>query len=130
MVKQPHYRGLWLAEDPGACSHSSTFVTNRYQHYLHAVGAQLPLHHRLCLEYDEAAAADAWKAAGGLCLRPIVPPRRIPLMVLGCTGKRWTEVLFLAYSPFWMIWALCILVPFKLYDVSGRSVGSFPPLPI
>ena len=50
-------------------------------------------------------------------------------MVLGA-GKRWTELLFLAYSPFWMMWALCILVPFKIYDVSGRSVGCFPPLPM
>lgn len=33
-------------------------------------------------------------------------------------SKRWTEVFFLAYSPFWITWALCILVPFKLYDVS------------
>lgn len=35
-------------------------------------------------------------------------------------GKRWTEVFFLAYSPFWMAWALCILVPFKLYDHLGQ----------
>lgn len=33
-------------------------------------------------------------------------------------GKRWTEVFFLAYSPFWMVWALGILVPFKIYEVS------------
>ena len=32
-------------------------------------------------------------------------------------GKRWTEVFFLAYSPFWIVWALGILVPFRLYDV-------------
>ncbi len=36
-------------------------------------------------------------------------------------GKRWTEVFFLLYSPFWIIWALCILVPFKLYDVNARA---------
>lgn len=35
-------------------------------------------------------------------------------------GKRWTEVLFLAYSPFWMAWALCVLVPFKLYNHLGQ----------
>lgn len=35
----------------------------------------------------------------------------------GSPGKRWTEVFFLAYSPFWMIWALCVLVPFKMYEV-------------
>lgn len=32
-------------------------------------------------------------------------------------GKRWTEVFFLAYSPFWIVWALGILVPFKIYEV-------------
>ena len=32
-------------------------------------------------------------------------------------GKRWTEVFFLVYSPFWIAWALCILVPFQLYEV-------------
>lgn len=35
-------------------------------------------------------------------------------------GKRWTELFFLAYSPSWIIWCLCILVPFKIYEV-GRS---------
>ena len=33
-------------------------------------------------------------------------------------GKRWTEVFFLIYSPFWIAWALCILVPFQLYEVT------------
>jgi cycloeucalenol cycloisomerase len=32
-------------------------------------------------------------------------------------SKRWAEVFFLAYSPFWIAWALCILVPFQLYEV-------------
>jgi hypothetical protein len=32
-------------------------------------------------------------------------------------SKRWAEVFFLAYSPFWITWALCILVPFQLYEV-------------
>jgi len=32
-------------------------------------------------------------------------------------GKRWTEALFLAYSPFWIAWALCIVVPLQLYEV-------------
>ena len=36
-------------------------------------------------------------------------------------GKLWTEVFFLAYSPFWMLWALCILVPFRLYEVSNLN---------
>ncbi|KAF6255411.1 cyclopropyl isomerase-like protein [Scenedesmus sp. NREL 46B-D3] len=31
-------------------------------------------------------------------------------------SKRWAEVFFLAYSPFWVAWALCILVPFQLYE--------------
>ena len=39
-------------------------------------------------------------------------------------GKRWTEVFFLVYSPFWMIWALCVLVPFRLYDVRRCSSGT------
>jgi hypothetical protein len=34
-------------------------------------------------------------------------------------SKRWAEVFFLAYSPFWILWALCILVPFQLYEVRG-----------
>lgn len=33
--------------------------------------------------------------------------------------KRWWEVFILVYSPFWILWDLCILVPFKLYEVSG-----------
>jgi cycloeucalenol cycloisomerase len=32
-------------------------------------------------------------------------------------SKRWAEVFYLAYSPFWIIWALCVLVPFQLYEV-------------
>ncbi|KAF8063107.1 CPI1 [Scenedesmus sp. PABB004] len=32
-------------------------------------------------------------------------------------SKRWAEVFYLAYSPFWITWALCVLVPFKLYDL-------------
>lgn len=34
-------------------------------------------------------------------------------------SKRWTEVFFLAYSPFWIIWALVLLVPFQLFEVIG-----------
>lgn len=37
-------------------------------------------------------------------------------------GKRWAELFFLAYSPSWIIWCLCILVPFKIYEV--RMQGS------
>lgn len=40
-------------------------------------------------------------------------------------SKRWTEVFFLAYSPFWILWALCILVPFQLYEVRrARAAGA------
>lgn len=38
-------------------------------------------------------------------------------------SKRWAEVFFLAYSPFWILWALCILVPFQLYEVGADSHG-------
>ncbi|KAK9839005.1 hypothetical protein WJX74_007726 [Apatococcus lobatus] len=31
-------------------------------------------------------------------------------------GKRWTELFFLAYSPFWIVWALGIVVPFEIYE--------------
>ena len=37
-------------------------------------------------------------------------------------SKRWCEVFFLAYSPFWIIWALGILVPFQIFEV-GKSPG-------
>ncbi len=36
-------------------------------------------------------------------------------------GKRWTEALFLAYSPFWIAWALCVVVPLQLYEVQSCS---------
>lgn len=31
-------------------------------------------------------------------------------------SKRWAEVFYLAYSPFWILWALCVLVPLALYE--------------
>ena len=40
-------------------------------------------------------------------------------------SKRWMEVFYLAYSPFWILWALCILVPFQLYEVQ-RAAGPRP----
>ena len=40
-------------------------------------------------------------------------------------SKRWAEVFFLAYSPFWILWALCILVPFQLYEVGVWRCKSF-----
>lgn len=36
-------------------------------------------------------------------------------------GKRWTEALFLAYSPFWIAWALCIVVPLRLYEARNSQ---------
>ena len=38
-------------------------------------------------------------------------------------SKRWAETFFLAYSPFWMTWALCIVVPFEIYEVRRRGEG-------
>uniref|UniRef100_A0A7S3R8E8 Cycloeucalenol cycloisomerase n=1 Tax=Dunaliella tertiolecta TaxID=3047 RepID=A0A7S3R8E8_DUNTE len=35
-------------------------------------------------------------------------------------SKRWAELFFLAYSPFWILWALCILVPFQLFEYCGN----------
>lgn len=52
-------------------------------------------------------------------LQRAAPKPALHLWLAEDAGKRWTEVFFLAYSPFWMLWALCILVPFRLYDVSG-----------
>ena len=50
-------------------------------------------------------------------------------------GKRWTEALFLAYSPFWIAWALCIVVPLRLYEACNslppcRARGQLVPLAI
>lgn len=36
-------------------------------------------------------------------------------------SKRWAEVFFLGYSPFWITWALCVLVPFQLYEVGSAG---------
>ena len=43
------------------------------------------------------------------------PPTKSPWLANN-PGKRWTELIFLAYSPVWIFWCLCILVPFKLYE--------------
>eukprot|EP00245_Coleochaete_scutata_P015328 TRINITY_DN6790_c0_g3_i2.p1 TRINITY_DN6790_c0_g3~~TRINITY_DN6790_c0_g3_i2.p1 ORF type:complete len:326 (-),score=16.31 TRINITY_DN6790_c0_g3_i2:47-1024(-) len=32
-------------------------------------------------------------------------------------SKAWCEKFFLAYSPVWITWALCIIVPFQLFEV-------------
>lgn len=45
-------------------------------------------------------------------------------------GKRWTELFFLAYSPSWILWCLCWLVPFKIYEVRrqrGPETALRPP---
>lgn len=44
----------------------------------------------------------------------------LPVWAADDSSKQWAEAFFLAYSPFWIVWALCIVVPFKLYEVSGR----------
>lgn len=48
-------------------------------------------------------------------------------------AKRWTEIFFLLYSPVWITWCLCILVPFKLYDALDEwgylAIGLFAALP-
>ena len=47
------------------------------------------------------------------------PAAASPWLARGA-GKRWTELFFLAYSPVWILWCLCILVPFKLYEGMGE----------
>jgi cycloeucalenol cycloisomerase len=46
-------------------------------------------------------------------------------------SKRWAELFYLAYSPFWILWVLCILIPFQLYEVTrrhgARSGAALPP---
>lgn len=48
-------------------------------------------------------------------------------------SKRWAEVFFLLYSPFWILWALCILVPFQLYEYCDEwgylTIGLLAALP-
>eukprot|EP00798_Chlamydomonas_sp_ICE-L_P015523 gene15523-21611_t len=48
-------------------------------------------------------------------------------------SKRWTELFFLMYSPFWIFWALCIVVPFQLYEYCGSwgymAIGTFAAAP-
>lgn len=39
-------------------------------------------------------------------------------------SKRWTEVLWLSYSLFWILWVLVILVPFQLYEVCVEQIRS------
>ena len=49
---------------------------------------------------------------------PKAKPKVLPAFCFASNpGKRWTEGFFLLYSPFWILWALGILVPFKLYEV-------------
>lgn len=55
-------------------------------------------------------AAPSAAGSGGKRLSPWLAPT---------PGKRWTELFFLLYSPSWILWCLCILVPFKIYEVRG-----------
>lgn len=32
-------------------------------------------------------------------------------------SKRWCELFFLAYSPVWIAALLCVIVPFRIYEV-------------
>jgi hypothetical protein len=52
-----------------------------------------------------------------LCAAVKQPSSSSSLWLAANPSKRWAEVFFLAYSPFWILWALCILVPFQLYEV-------------
>lgn len=44
-----------------------------------------------------------------------------PRWLAASPAKRYTELLLLTYSPFWMIWALGIVVPFKLYEARNTN---------
>lgn len=50
--------------------------------------------------------------------------RRLSPWLAPNPGKCWTELFFLAYSPTWIVWCLCILVPFKIYEVQGCRRGA------
>ena len=53
---------------------------------------------------------------------PKAKPKVLPAFCFASNpGKRWTEGFFLLYSPFWILWALGILVPFRLYEVRGAD---------
>lgn len=39
-------------------------------------------------------------------------------------SKRWTEVFMLAYSPCWILWALCVFVPLQLYEVGPVATSA------
>ncbi|KAI3423819.1 hypothetical protein D9Q98_009655 [Chlorella vulgaris] len=56
-------------------------------------------------------AATSAAGSGGKRLSPWLAPT---------PGKRWTELFFLLYSPSWILWCLCILVPFKIYEHLGK----------
>ncbi|PSC68708.1 Cycloeucalenol cycloisomerase [Micractinium conductrix] len=57
-----------------------------------------------------APSPKAARSGGGTRRHPLSP------WLAPSPGKRWTELFFLAYSPSWIIWCLCILVPFKIYE--------------
>jgi hypothetical protein len=73
-----------------------------------------PAAHRRC-----PAAAPKTRAAAAAAAATSAPPAG--LWLAANPSKRWTEVFYLAYSPFWILWALCVLVPFQLYEVRTAS---------
>ena len=59
---------------------------------------------------------------------PALSPERkaaatLPAWAAADPSKRWAEAFFLAYSPFWIVWALCVVVPLQLYEVRRREEG-------
>jgi len=47
------------------------------------------------------------------------------LWLASSAGKRWGELFFLLYSPFWIIALLGVVVPLKLYEVQITSYSVF-----
>lgn len=43
-------------------------------------------------------------------------------------SKRWGELFFLFYTPFWLTLSLGIVVPYKLYEVSPPLFNTLPNL--
>lgn len=76
------------------------------------------------------ATATPSKARGG---GSAAPRRGLSPWLAPSPGKRWTELFFLLYSPTWILWCLCILVPFKIYERLGTwgygSLGLIAALP-
>jgi hypothetical protein len=73
------------------------YLHHSIQHGQHRIKQQIQELKTLIVAPGACAAGSVWLAAN--------------------PSKRWAEVFFVAYSPFWIAWALCILVPFQLYEV-------------